>query len=143
MLRQLIALDIVHVDTQAYNTLSITDAAKAFLRGNHSLRVREAAKSERGEKSASAGKSAAKDKLTAALSPAARNALAALKNWRASIAKEHNLPAYVIFHDATLTAIATQAPRNLDELSGVSGMGAKKLEAYGRAVLRVLDEASE
>jgi ATP-dependent DNA helicase RecQ len=143
VLRQLIALGVIHVDTQAYNTLSITDAAKAFLRGNHSLRVREVAKAARGDKPSASAKTASKDAALAGLSPAARNALAALKNWRADVAKEHNLPAYVIFHDATLAAIATLAPRNLADLSGVSGMGAKKLDAYGRAVLRVLDEVGE
>jgi ATP-dependent DNA helicase RecQ len=146
VLRQLIALDVVHVDTQAYNTLSMTDAAKAFLRGNHSLRVRDTVQTPRIDKAASGAKSntnASKEKLLAGLSPAARNALAALKNWRAEVAKEHNLPAYVIFHDATLAAIATLAPRNLNELAGVSGMGVKKLEAYGHAVLKVLRDTCE
>ena len=54
------------------------------------------------------------------------------------MAREHNLPAYVIFHDATLAAIAALAPRTLDDLQGISGMGAKKLEAYGAEVLRVV-----
>ena len=53
------------------------------------------------------------------------------------MAREHSLPAYVIFHDATLAAIAQQCPRTLDGLQGISGMGAKKLEAYGAEVLRV------
>ena len=68
---------------------------------------------------------------------AARERLAALKAWRGEVAKEHNLPAYVIFHDATLIAIANQAPQTRGELSGISGMGAKKLEAYGEEVLRL------
>ena len=57
---------------------------------------------------------------------------------RQEVAKEHNLPAYVIFHDATLAAIAQRAPRNLDDLQGISGIGAKKLEAYASDVLRVV-----
>jgi len=57
------------------------------------------------------------------------------------VAREHNLPAYVIFHDATLAAIAALAPTTLDELQGVSGIGAKKLEAYGAEVLRVAASA--
>ena len=63
----------------------------------------------------------------------------ALKAWRAEVAKEHNLPAYVIFHDATLVAIAERAPQSLDDLQGLSGIGAKKLEAYGDEVLQVLE----
>ena len=53
------------------------------------------------------------------------------------MAREHNLPAYVIFHDATLAAIAERAPHTLEDLQGISGIGAKKLEAYGAEVLRV------
>jgi ATP-dependent DNA helicase RecQ len=61
-----------------------------------------------------------------------------LKAWRAEIAREHNLPAYVIFHDATLAAIAERAPQSLQDLQGISGMGVKKLEAYAQEVLRVV-----
>jgi len=57
------------------------------------------------------------------------------------VAREHNLPAYVVFHDATLAEMARDQPGSLDELGGISGVGAKKLEAYGREILRVLGEA--
>ena len=63
---------------------------------------------------------------------------AALKAWRAEVAKAHNLPAYVVFHDATLAEMARACPDSLDALSGISGVGARKLEAYGREILRVL-----
>jgi ATP-dependent DNA helicase RecQ len=56
------------------------------------------------------------------------------------VAKEHNLPAYVIFHDATLAAIAQKAPQSMGDLQGISGMGAKKLEAYAQEVLRVVGQ---
>jgi ribonuclease D len=52
------------------------------------------------------------------------------------VAKEHNLPAFVIFHDATLRAIAEQAPQSLDDLRGISGIGEKKLTKYGTDVLQ-------
>jgi ATP-dependent DNA helicase RecQ len=55
------------------------------------------------------------------------------------VAKEHNVPAYVVFHDATLAEMARERPPTLDALGGISGVGAKKLEAYGREILRVLD----
>jgi len=54
------------------------------------------------------------------------------------VARSHNLPAYVIFHDATLAAIAALAPTSVDQLEGVSGIGGRKLEAYGDEVIRVL-----
>ena len=65
----------------------------------------------------------------------------ALKAWRAEVAREHNLPAYVVFHDATLAEMARSAPQTLDDLAQISGVGAKKLEAYGREILRVLGAA--
>ena len=57
---------------------------------------------------------------------------------RSEVARAHNLPAYVIFHDATLEAIAHRAPQSLGELQDISGIGAKKLAAYGEEVLRVV-----
>ena len=72
------------------------------------------------------------------LTLAARDSLDALKAWRAGVAKEHNLPAFVIFHDATLRAIAARQPRTLADLDGIAGLGVKKREAYGEEVLRVV-----
>jgi ATP-dependent DNA helicase RecQ len=54
------------------------------------------------------------------------------------VAREHNLPAYVVFHDATLAEMASRLPQSLDDLAEISGVGAKKREAYGREILRVL-----
>ncbi|MGB3275183.1 MAG: HRDC domain-containing protein, partial [Castellaniella sp.] len=58
-----------------------------------------------------------------------------LRAWRARTAREHNVPAYVIFHDATLREIALRNPDSLDALAGVSGVGARKLETYGPDVV--------
>jgi ATP-dependent DNA helicase RecQ len=66
---------------------------------------------------------------------------AALKAWRAEVAREHNLPAYVVFHDAALAEMARSRPVSLDELSQIGGVGAKKLDAYGKEILRVLTSA--
>ena len=71
------------------------------------------------------------------LDPPAQRRYEELKAWRAEVARAHNLPAYVIFHDATLAAIAQRDPRTLADLQGISGMGEKKLQAYGEEVLRV------
>ena len=76
--------------------------------------------------------------VAAALDAQAQQRFAALKAWRSEVAKAHNLPAYVIFHDATLAAIAALDPRDLRALEGVSGIGAKKLETYGPGVMDVL-----
>ena len=62
----------------------------------------------------------------------------ALKAWRAEVAREHKLPACIVFHDAAFAEMAQAAPDTLDALGRISGVGAKKLEAYGREILRVL-----
>ena len=72
------------------------------------------------------------------LDAAATARFAALKAWRGEVAREHNLPAYVVFQDRTLAEMARTQPGSLDELAQISGVGAKKLEAYGREILRVL-----
>ena len=61
-----------------------------------------------------------------------------LKAWRLEQAREQSVPPYVVFHDATLAAIAAARPRSVAELARISGIGAKKLERYGEALLRLL-----
>jgi ATP-dependent DNA helicase RecQ len=61
---------------------------------------------------------------------------------RASLAREQNLPAYVIFHDATLREMAAQRPATLKELGRINGVGVSKLERYGERMLAVLREAA-
>jgi ATP-dependent DNA helicase RecQ len=148
LLRQLIALGAVSVDAEHFNTLKLEPLAKSYLKGEHTVLLREAApESARKLKTSlrSDGKPKTKTPETlAALDSSAQQRFAALKAWRAEVAREHALPAYVIFHDATLLAMATAAPQNLAELSGISGLGAKKLEAYGAEVLRLLrDDAGQ
>ena len=63
---------------------------------------------------------------------------AALRVWRAGIAKEHGVPAYTVFHDKTLHEIARSQPRSLGELRGISGVGTTKLERYGPAILEIV-----
>jgi ATP-dependent DNA helicase RecQ len=79
--------------------------------------------------------------VAAGLTDSGQLRFAALKAWRAEVARAHNLPAYVIFHDATLAAIAALAPASLGDLRGISGLGEKKLQAYGEEVLRIVAHA--
>ena len=140
VLRQLVALGHV-VPEGEYNTLALTDSARAVLKGEVPIVLRlprAAAPRSRARKAGSMASSRAPAVATD-LDPAAQQRFAALKAWRAEIAREHNLPAYVVFHDATLAAMARDRPATLDHLAGISGVGTKKLEAYGRQILRVLD----
>ena len=142
VLRQLIAVGAVEVDAQAFNTLRLTEGSRAVLRGEQAVMLREALgapSSSRSRRTPSAKPAAAA--VAAGLTEAGQARFAALKAWRAEVAREHNLPAYVIFHDATLAAIAALAPHSLDDLQTVSGIGAKKLQAYGLEVLRVVGSA--
>ena len=138
VLRQLIAVGAVEVDAQAYNTLRLTEGSRAVLRGEQAVMLREAiaAPAARSRRSPSAKPATAA--VAAGLTEAGQVRFTALKAWRAEVAREHNLPAYVIFHDATLAAIAALAPHSLDDLQSVSGIGTKKLQAYGQEVLRVV-----
>ena len=143
VLRQLIAINAVSVDAQAYNTLRLTEGSRAVLKGEVAVQLRASVSGAlAGEKSrrVKAGRDV---KGTPARSPvpldeAAQQRYEALRAWRAEVARAHNLPAYVIFHDATLAMIAQRAPASLDDLQGISGIGAKKLDAYGQEVLRVV-----
>ena len=134
VLRQLIAIGAVAVDAEAFNTLQLTDASRAVLKGEVAVRLRQSVSSP-GQRKAKRGAAAP---MPATLDADGQSRYLALKAWRAEVAREHNLPAYVIFHDTTLLAIAELAPHSLDELQGVSGIGVKKLEAYGQEVLRVV-----
>ena len=138
VLRQLIALG--HLRTEGeYNTLELTASARTVLRGEVQMLLRQPAETpKRASKSTRTGRG--KDKAPPV--PLDSEALArfdALKVWRAEIAREHNLPAYIVFHDATLAEMAQSQPDSLDALAHISGVGAKKLEAYGRDILRVLN----
>jgi hypothetical protein len=137
VLRQLMAISAVAVDAQAFNTLKLTDASRAVLKGEVlvRLRVSQVLPAQRKARRAVPGST---PKAPIDLDAAGQNRFMALKAWRAEVAKAHNLPAYVIFHDATLAAIAQSAPQSLDDLQGISGLGARKLEAYGSAVLAVV-----
>ncbi|NMM08032.1 RecQ family ATP-dependent DNA helicase [Polaromonas sp.] len=141
VLRQLIAKNMVRVNAEAFNTLQLLPDARQVLKGEVSVLLRQQALDSKGERprrgSKTPVKTSAKGLAEASLNAGALERLALLKAWRAEVAREHNLPAFVIFHDATLRAIAEHAPQSLEALGGISGMGVKKLEAYGAEVLQV------
>ena len=64
-----------------------------------------------------------------------------LRAWRAEAARSHGVPAYVIFHDATLAEIARMRPVSLEALRGISGVGVRKLEAYGADIVGLVKQA--
>ncbi|MBC7380002.1 MAG: DNA helicase RecQ [Burkholderiaceae bacterium] len=136
VLRQLIAVGAVAVDSHAFNTLQLTDGSRAVLKGEVQIQLRESVSTPADRKARRSATATSKAALS--LDDTAQARFVALKAWRAEVAREHNLPAYVIFHDATLAAIAERAPQTLDDLQGISGIGARKMEAYAQEVLRVV-----
>ena len=138
VLRQLIAKNRVYADAEAYGTLRLLPDAREVLKGDATVLLREQAPGgKESTRKSKATKTSAKGMAEAALNAGALGRLGRLKAWRAEVAQQHNLPAFVIFHDATLRAIAERNPRAMADLEGISGIGSKKLDAYGAEVLRV------
>ena len=138
VLRQLIALG--HVRTEGeWNTLELTPSARDVLRGEVQLLLRVASETKGRSKGSRGTTGRGKERPPPIpLDAEGTTRFTALKAWRGAVAKEHNLPAYIVFNDATLAEMARVAPSTLDELAEISGVGVKKLEAYGSEILRVL-----
>ena len=130
VVRQLLAQRLLAADPE-YSTLSLTEGSTAVLRGERSVPLRREA-----PRSGAATRTRARASVD--LDPAAAARFEALRAWRAATAKEQGVPAYVVFHDATLRQIAERDPREPAELDGVSGVGAAKLERYGPGVVAAL-----
>lgn len=137
LVRQLIAREALRVEDAPYNTLHLADGARAILKGECTVQLRQLADKAPGSRSRRAARTEA-DHNGQPLSLAERDCLDALRAWRAEVARSHNLPAYVIFHDSTLREIAVRRPREPADLDGIAGLGVKKREAYGAEVLRVV-----
>jgi ATP-dependent DNA helicase RecQ len=131
VVRQLLASGLLAVEGE-YGTLVLTDGSADVLRGNRPVMMRREPERVRPARAARTAAPAAE------MPPGAEPAFERLRTWRAAVAKEQKLPAYVIFHDATLRAIATLQPTTLDELGTVSGVGQNKLAKFGQQVLDAL-----
>ncbi|MET7710636.1 DNA helicase RecQ [Micromonospora sp. NPDC005413] len=134
VVRQLLAEGLLAVEGD-YGTLALTEASAEVLGRRRTVMMRREP-----EKPASSRSSKPRGSATvvAELTPAATSLFERLRGWRAATAKEQGVPAYVIFHDATLRQIASDAPGTLADLSRVSGVGENKLAKYGEQILAVL-----
>ncbi len=133
VVRQLLAQGLLAVEGD-YGTLVLTDSSSEVLsRQRQVLLRREPERPARSEKTAKPRRAAPVD-----LPEKAIPVFEQLRAWRAVTAKEQGVPAYVIFHDATLRQIAAESPATLAELSTVSGVGENKLAKYGQQILAVL-----
>ena len=146
VMRQLLATGALGLHTvtsensgHVFDTLTLTALSRAVLRGDVQVLLRDSVATGR-SKGGKRGQSA--NVAAQHLGPDAQARFINLKAWRSEVARGHDLPAYVIFTDATLAAIAERHPQSLQALQGISGIGAKKLEAYGAEVLRVVGAAA-
>jgi ATP-dependent DNA helicase RecQ len=134
LIRQLVAHGALAVDHERYGALTLTEAARPILRGEAGFTLRVDPSPTKKKKDA-----ARRIDWPEATGEEAER-LNRLRAWRASTAKARNVPAYVIFHDATLRDIARRCPDSIVALATISGVGDRKLDAYGQDILAVLAE---
>ncbi|WP_435823275.1 DNA helicase RecQ [Catellatospora citrea] len=138
VVRQLLAQGLLAVQGE-HGTLALTDASADVLGRRREVMMRR--EPERAARSSGSSRKASAAAAAAELPADALPRFEALRAWRAATAKEQGVPAYVIFHDATLREIAAQAPDSLGKLRGISGVGENKLAKYGEGVLETLAAA--
>jgi ATP-dependent DNA helicase RecQ len=136
ILRQAIALGLVEVDHDSYGALKLSAEARPVLRGERKVQLRQYQKPVKQKRQAARPTGHTESDL-----PAAEQAIFdKLRGWRAETARTHNVPAYVIFHDATMREIAKARPGSLNDLRNISGVGEKKLETYGAEIVALIRE---
>ncbi|MFF4369518.1 DNA helicase RecQ [Streptomyces sp. NPDC001594] len=137
VVRQLLAQRLLAVEGD-YGTLVLTDASGEVLGGRRTVQMRKEKKAPvtaRKEGGSRSGKAA---RVPVDLPAAAVPVFEALRAWRAETAREQGVPAYVVFHDATLREIATRLPGSVEELGGIGGVGEAKLAKYAEGLLDAL-----
>ncbi|GAA3138569.1 DNA helicase RecQ [Planomonospora alba] len=142
VVRQLLARGLLAVQGE-HNTLALTEASGEVLARRRQVPLRRdperAARAESAARAAgSGGAGGARRSAAADLPEEAAQVFERLRAWRGATAREQGVPAYMIFHDATLRQIAVELPSSLAALGGVSGVGESKLAKYGRQILDVL-----
>ncbi len=132
--RQLVAAGLLEIDAEGFGGLRLTDASRAVLVGGQTVILRKELPSKK-SRDRDAGPRTGLPVQSQDL-----HLFQALRDLRARLAKEQNVPAYVIFHDSTLRNIAERRPDSMGELAQVGGIGGAKLERYGADVLEVVQE---
>ena len=130
--RQLVALGFFVSDSEGHGSLLLAESSRAVLKGQQTILLRQQPEFKRVSKRPPHQD----DSLT--LDPAAHDLWARLRAWRTDIAKVHGVPAYVVFHDATLKELVRICPQTEGELRLVSGVGTYKMERYGEDLIEIL-----
>jgi ATP-dependent DNA helicase RecQ len=132
VIRQLLAQGYLAVESD-HGTLGLTARSREVLFANTPVLLRRDPERKRPSRTRSAKKAVELPEQAAPL-------FERLRSWRAATAREQGIPAYVIFHDATLREIATRRPEDLSGLAGISGVGEAKLARYGEQILAALQQ---
>jgi ATP-dependent DNA helicase RecQ len=143
-LRQLVAMGHLQPDSEAFGALKLTETARGVLKGETEVMLREETAGSRIRTTRS--KSRRGDiapEFAAQAKPGDADLLGALRAWRSETARKRGVPAYVVFHDATLDGIAASRPATLSELRNISGVGDKKLEHYGDELIALVKAARD
>lgn len=135
VLRQLIVQGCIDVDVANYSILAIRSEAKEFLKGDKKLFI--------SNESAHTRKKASRTSAEAEMNEAERQLFNLLRGWRREEALRQGVPPYIIFPDSTLREIVRMQPTDVNTLADVQGMGEKRLECYGSAVLAVVSDFLE
>ena len=136
--RQLVVAGLLEVDAEGHGSLRLGQAARPVLRGERQLQLREDVRRKAGRGTGAGGER--RSGSTLHVDAGDRPLFDALRGWRGQLAREQNVPAYVIFHDRTLRDIAQLRPASISELARVGGIGGGKLARYGEAVLEIVRE---
>ncbi len=134
--RQLLAAGLLEADAEGYGTLRLTAASRAVLRGDSSVELREDARPERASRRRDSQLITGGSLGIEAYEQPMWDELRAL---RTRLARQHGVPPYVVFHDATLLAMLRALPSNEEEMASISGVGEAKLKRYGRDFLAVIN----
>ncbi len=141
MFRQLVTHGWAEIDVTAYGALHLTQAARPVLRGEVPALLREQLAVKAGKSARTGrGKATAKTADGAELSDADEALYDKLKAWRLDTARTDNVPAFVILHDSVLREIARSRPGDKAALAAISGIGERKLERFGEAVIEIVTE---
>jgi ATP-dependent DNA helicase RecQ len=140
IMRQAIALGFVTVDHDAFSSMKLTDAARPVLKGEQKVQLRQYQKPVKAKRPSSSRGASGGGYEELELSRSEQAIFDRLRSWRMGTAREHGVPAYVVFQDATLREIAKVKPGSLDALRGVSGVGEKKLVSYGDEIVAIINE---
>lgn len=134
LLRYLASLHVVEIDAMHFNVLRLTEQSREVLSGKQRIMLKRRLPSTNGKRRS--GKAGNLDRQE--LPPLELALFEKLRAWRSDIAKSLGVPAYVVFPDNTLHAIAMRRPATLDELREVSGVGDKKRDNYGTDIIALV-----